>query len=519
MSEASNTREGQGGPPSAPQFSKETTSAGSREGDRRDKDRDRERRRSRDRDRDKHSSRHRSRSRERDKEKDKDRSSRRRKHSRSRSRSRSESPTEKDKKRKRKTGWDIAPTGFEIGLVPSAPASALNPHQSRQARRLYVGNIPQGVTEIELAEFFNTAMFTAGATKDNNAASVIAVQMNHEKNFAFIEFSCHEDATAGMGFDGITLGGHALKIRRPKDYKPVPTEAEQAAEASNNSSSGSSIPNIVSTNVEEGPNKIFIGGLPSYLTEEQVKELVSAFGQLKSFNLVKDTVTGNSKGFAFFEYSDPDVTDRACQTLNGMKLGDKTVLAQRANIGAKHNIPNPSTESILNNPTALNFLNLGMPIAAAAALLGININDSGSPTRILQLINIVSPNDLRNNDDYADVVDDIKQECMKYGTVLSVAIPRPPPLPKDEEPKPEVTWGLGRAFVEYKRPEETQKAMEALGGRKFSGHTIITGYFPEDKYSRKDYGPDFEEEMLCAERFRQMQLEKERQRLQQEDEY
>jgi splicing factor U2AF subunit len=357
-------------------------------------------------------------------------------------------------------------------------------------------------------------MFTAGATKDNNAASVIAVQMNHEKNFAFIEFSCHEDASAAMGFDGITLGGHALKIRRPKDYKPVPIVEEKP-----NAASGSQIPNIVSTNVEEGPNKIFIGGLPSYLTEEQVKELVSAFGQLRSFNLVKDTLSGNSKGFAFFEYTDADVTDRACQTLNGMKLGDKTVLAQRANLGAKHNIPNPSTESILNNPTSLNFLNLGMPIAAAAALLGINVNDAGAPTRVIQLMNIVSPNDIRTEDDLQEISEDIKQECVKYGTVVSMHIPRPPPLPRDEEPKPEVTWGVGRAFIEYKRTEDAQKALEELGGRKFGGHTVISGYFSEDKYAKKDFGPDFEEEMHCAEKFRQMQMEKERQRLQQEEEF
>jgi len=31
------------------------------------------------------------------------------------------------------------------------------------------------------------------------------------------------------------------------------------------------IPGIVSTNVPDSPNKIFIGGLPSYLNEEQVK--------------------------------------------------------------------------------------------------------------------------------------------------------------------------------------------------------------------------------------------------------
>jgi len=37
---------------------------------------------------------------------------------------------------------------------------------------------------------------------------------------------------------------------------------------------------------------------------------MSSFGQLRSFNLVMDTSTGMSKGFAFCEYLDPLVTDQ-----------------------------------------------------------------------------------------------------------------------------------------------------------------------------------------------------------------
>jgi splicing factor U2AF subunit len=82
--------------------------------------------------------------------------------------------------------------------------------------------------------------------------------------------------------------------------------------------------------------KIFIGGLPANLEEGQVKDLLQTFGPLKAFNLVKDIGTGLSKGFAFCEYLDEPVTDRACTGLNGMKLGDKQLLVQRASIGAKN---------------------------------------------------------------------------------------------------------------------------------------------------------------------------------------
>ena len=49
------------------------------------------------------------------------------------------------------------------------------------------------------------------------------------------------------------------------------------------------------TAVPDTPNKIFIGGLPVYLNEEQVVELLKSFGELRAFNLVKDPTTNQSK--------------------------------------------------------------------------------------------------------------------------------------------------------------------------------------------------------------------------------
>ena len=61
-----------------------------------------------------------------------------------------------------------------------------------------------------------------------------------------------------------------------------------------------------------------------------------SFGPLKAFNLVKDSATGLSKGYAFCEYSDTGVTDAAIQGLNGMQLGDKKLVVQLASVGAKN---------------------------------------------------------------------------------------------------------------------------------------------------------------------------------------
>lgn len=93
-----------------------------------------------------------------------------------------------------------------------------------------------------------------------------------------------------MAFDGIIFQGTPLKIRRPKDYMGPEGLAGSIH-----------IPGVVSTTVQDSPNKIYIGGLPTYLGDEQVMELLKSFGELKSFNLVKEGAgqTGASKVRSF----------------------------------------------------------------------------------------------------------------------------------------------------------------------------------------------------------------------------
>nr|7AAO_A Chain A, U2 snRNP auxiliary factor large subunit [Drosophila melanogaster] len=92
----------------------------------------------------------------------------------------------------------------------------------------------------------------------------------------------------------------------------------------------------VTTIVPDSPNKIYVGGLPTCLNQDQVKELLQSFGELKGLNLVMDTNTNLNKGFAFFEYCDPSVTDHAIAGLHGMLLGDRRLVVQRSIPGGKN---------------------------------------------------------------------------------------------------------------------------------------------------------------------------------------
>ena len=73
------------------------------------------------------------------------------------------------------------------GAVPPPPPPAAS-QLTRQARRLYVGNIPFGITEDLMVQFMNEKMHqTALVLAAGNP--VMSVQVNHDKNFAFIEVS------------------------------------------------------------------------------------------------------------------------------------------------------------------------------------------------------------------------------------------------------------------------------------------------------------------------------------------
>lgn len=352
------------------------------------------------------------------------------------------------------------PTDVHIGLMGNSfggPAGPIGGQVQRQSRRIYVGGIPFGAVEGEMMDFFNHQLVSQGlVTSSGNP--IIAVQINVEKNFAFLEFRNSEEATICMGLDGIEYQGQILKLRRPKDYVPLPGQESSVY-----------IPGVVSTVVGDGPNKMFVGGLPAYLNDDQVKELLQAFGPLKSFNLVKDSLTGFSKGFAFCEFVDPNVTDSVCRGLNDMAIGDKKLLVQRASVGAK-----PGTSTFSANvfvpaiPTP--FSMPGVQMAGTEAI---------EATRVLVLLNMVTKEELVNDDDYADIVDDVREECSKFGKVVSLDIPRP--IDNVEVP------GLGKVFVEFEDKNGSQAAAKALGGRSFAGRVVVTSYLDEAKY----FGADF----------------------------
>ena len=130
------------------------------------------------------------------------------------------------RRRKPSLYWDVPPPGFEhitplqykamqaagqipaniVADTPQAAVPVVGSTITRQARRLYVGNIPFGVTEEEMMEFFNQQMHLSGLAQAAGNP-VLACQINLDKNFAFLEFRSIDETTQAMAFDGINFKG------------------------------------------------------------------------------------------------------------------------------------------------------------------------------------------------------------------------------------------------------------------------------------------------------------------------
>ncbi|KAL4853943.1 Splicing factor U2af large subunit A [Chlorella vulgaris] len=181
-------------------------------------------------------------------------------------------------------------------------------------------------------------------------------QQAQEKGYAFVEFRSVEEASNAMALDGVKFRDAYLKVRRPNNYDITlalmlgPTDPNPAMQVQLGGLE------VVRTVVQDSPHKLFIGGLPCDWTEEQVKEMLMPFGQLKAFNLVMDRGTGNSKGYAFAEFLDLHVTDVVIQNLNGKPCHTKFLTGAAPEVAAKPSSTlAASVDDLFNNHLALDL--------------------------------------------------------------------------------------------------------------------------------------------------------------------
>jgi len=385
---------------------------------------------------------------------------------RDRSRSRSvkdEKPRGSDrtlrgKRRRRPKYWDMTPDqALALGL-PLERVQAQVPSQmgsDQNMCKIYVGfgNLPVAPSEEDLRQFFNVTMVAAQGADRTPGDSVIGVYISPDRRYGFISFRNMEEAEQSLSLDGIAYRGHRLRLGRASHAGGSVGSAKPRT-LTNIKPLNVERLGILSTNVEDGPDKIYIGGLPNALNTQQVVELLQTYGQLKAFYLFTDAASGMSKGYAFANYRESSVTQTAIRGLNGLQVGDRRIVVKLAD------------SSLGQNPTKV------------MSELGLGRQAVIQPSEVVCFLQMVTEADLMDQTEYAGIVEDIQEEAGKFGNVVNVVIPRPVAGQRIS--------GVGKVFVQMATVEGASKVKSALEGRQFLGRTVLATYYDRIKFLSRE---------------------------------
>jgi cold-inducible RNA-binding protein len=75
---------------------------------------------------------------------------------------------------------------------------------------------------------------------------------------------------------------------------------------------------------------IFVGNLSFNTSEDELRRMFEAYGQVDRVSILTDRETGRSRGFGFVEMSNADEGDKAIAALNGSQLGGRTLNVNEA---------------------------------------------------------------------------------------------------------------------------------------------------------------------------------------------
>lgn len=75
---------------------------------------------------------------------------------------------------------------------------------------------------------------------------------------------------------------------------------------------------------------IYVGNLSYEADEQAINQLFAKFGEVSSVKIIKDTITGRSKGFAFVEMADESISKRAIAELNETEFLSRNIVVNEA---------------------------------------------------------------------------------------------------------------------------------------------------------------------------------------------
>ena len=374
---------------------------------------------------------------------------------------------------------------------------------------------------------------------------IISFDKRDSGEYYIIEVERHEQVLIMKNMDGIEWLNHRIRIESPKDFFKDYNDTKGQIAIRQKINESKLFSNLAQDNLNKNNNtnnkyninRLLMTGLPYNIEEKEVKKIVESYGQIKYFNLInKKNSDEISYTLCFFEYELPQNTYKALKGLNNMTFADRQLKVQRINnnpekddindnelYGENNNGLKNATiatkilkeakqmEEIKKNEKELNdFLNKNKDNINREAennnkeetvfkdLNEGNVDDKNNknkisyndltipefakiPSRVVMFINAVSPEDLLDDSDYEEIIDDFRQKCSVYGTVLNVEIPRP----NIEDGT--YTDDVGKIFIKFSTLKTAKIARYNISGLKYNNRLIVGSFYPESYFDIREY--------------------------------
>ena len=374
---------------------------------------------------------------------------------------------------------------------------------------------------------------------------IISFDKRDSGEYYIIKVERHEQVLIMKNLDGIEWLNHRIRIESPKDFFKDYNDTKGQIAIRQRINESKLFSNLAQDNLNKNNNtnnkynynRLLMTGLPYNIEEKEVKKIVESYGQIKYFNLInKKNSDEISYTLCFFEYELPQNTYKALKGLNNMTFADRQLKVQRINNNPEKDDINDNDlynennnglknatiatkilkeakqmEEIKKNEKELNnFLNKNKDNINKEAennnkeeTVFKDLNEGNSddknnknkityndltipefariPSRVVMFINAVSPEDLLDDSDYEEIIDDFRQKCSVYGTVLNVEIPRP----NIEEGT--YTDDVGKIFIKFSTLKTAKIARYNISGLKYNNRLIVGSFYPESYFDIREY--------------------------------
>ncbi|KAI8529669.1 hypothetical protein RHMOL_Rhmol12G0242500 [Rhododendron molle] len=165
--------------------------------------------------------------------------------------------------------------------------------------KLFIGGVAWETSEERFTNYF----LKYGEITD----SVIMVDKltGRSRGFGFVTFADPAVADRVLEQEHV-IDGRAVEVKRT-----VPREEMQGQGA-------------------QRTRKIFVGGIPTFFTEDELKEYFSSYGSVAEHQIMIDRDTGRSRGFGFVTFESEDTVERIFSDGKTHELGGKQVEIKKA---------------------------------------------------------------------------------------------------------------------------------------------------------------------------------------------